>query len=77
MCWQLHSTTVDEVDYYIPMRIVLVTEQLLLKRVSSLILTGPPMELRFIHALWLRRTNIRVYKFLNDRDIFCLFRERN
>ena len=35
---------------------MLVTEQLLLEWVSSLILTGPPAKLRFIHALWLRRT---------------------
>ena len=29
----------------------------------------------FIHALRLRRTNIRVYQFHNAMNIFCLFRE--
>ena len=73
-CRQLHSTTTDEVGYCIPFMIVLVTERLL-ERVSGLILTAPLAELRFIHALRLRRTNIRVCQLHNDMDIFCLFRE--
>ena len=69
LCWQLHSITTDEVGYCIPFKILLVTEQLLLEWISGLILTGPPTELRFIHALRLRRINIRVYLFHNDMDI--------
>ena len=38
--------------------LVLVTEQLLPKRVSGLQLTGTPAELRCIYVLALRRTNI-------------------
>ena len=63
-CWQLHTMT-DDVGYCIPFKIVLVTKWLLLEQVSNLILTCPPAELRFIHALRLLRTNIRVYQFDN------------
>ena len=37
--------------------------------VVGLILTGLPAYLRFIQALWLHRTNIRVCQFHNDMDI--------
>ena len=55
--------------------LVLVTERLMPERVSGLKLTGPPAELRFIYALRLRRTNIRVCRLHNDMNIFCLLRE--
>ena len=45
------------------------------ERVSGLKLTGPPAELKFIYALWLRGTNIWICQLRNDMDIFCLLRE--
>ena len=70
-CWQLHSTTTDEVVYCIPFKIVLVTELLLLERVSGLILTGPLTELRFAQAWWLHRPNIRVLGTLSSADAYA------
>ena len=53
LCWQLHSITTNDVGYCIPFKIVLIMEWLLLlERVSSLILTGPPMSSNlFMHCV--------------------------